>query len=297
MRVSSTLAVVLGVMPVVCWAQSRPAAQHTTLSPSQLVREVAYNELHDHDRHGYWRYTIERHEQQETRVEDQIETADGPVAKLVKSNGVPLDSARQQAEQARLDHLLSSPLERAHSRQEHEEDEKRITRILTVCPDAFVFDMVGEEGAYHHLRFHPNPAFAVHSMESKVFHAMRGDLWIDARTKRLARVEGVLQSNVDFGFGILGRLNKGGWFRLQRTQVSATEWKTQTLEVHMNGSAMLLKNIARETSEVRAGFTQVGSNIDLAKGIDLLRTESSAMLAAPVVTSGGGRLRHVQSRH
>src|ERR1019366_598834 len=183
MRVSSTLAVVLGVMPVVCWAQSRPAAQHTTLSPSQLVREVAYNELHDHDRHGYWRYTIERHEQQETRVEDQIETADGPVAKLVKSNGVPLDSARQQAEQARLDHLLSSPLERAHSRQEHEEDEKRITRILTVCPDAFVFDMVGEEGAYHHLRFHPNPAFAVHSMESKVFHAMRGDLWIDARTK------------------------------------------------------------------------------------------------------------------
>lgn len=297
MRWSSTLAVVLGMMPAVCWAQARPAApQSATPSPSQLVREVAYNELHDHDRHGYWRYSVERREQQQTRVEDQIETADGPVAKLVKSNGFPLDAAHQQAEQERLEHLLSSPLEQAHSRQEHEEDERRITRVLTVFPDAFLFDLVADEGVYHHLRFHPNPTFAAHSIELKILHAMSGDLWIDIRSKRMARVEGSLQSNVDFGFGVLGRLNRGGWFRLQRTQVRATEWKTQALEVHINGSAMLLKNIARETSEVRGGFIEVGSNIGLAKGIDLLRTESSAMLAGPAA-SGGGGLHSIENRH
>jgi len=29
------------------------------MPPAQLVREVVYNELHDHDQHGYWRYWIE----------------------------------------------------------------------------------------------------------------------------------------------------------------------------------------------------------------------------------------------
>jgi hypothetical protein len=32
----------------------------------QLAREVVYNELHDHDRHGHWRYWIEHQVQQET---------------------------------------------------------------------------------------------------------------------------------------------------------------------------------------------------------------------------------------
>ncbi len=38
---------------------------------------------------------------------------------------------------------------------------------------------------------------------------MSGDLWVNIRTKRLARLDGHLEENVDFGFGILGRLRKG----------------------------------------------------------------------------------------
>ena len=37
-------------------------------TPAQLVRDVAYNELHDHQRHGYWRYWIEKHAQQQAKV-------------------------------------------------------------------------------------------------------------------------------------------------------------------------------------------------------------------------------------
>ena len=56
---------------------------------------------------------------------------------------------------------------------------------------------------------------------------MGGTIWIDARSTRLVRLEGRIQENVDFGFGILGRLYQGGWFRLQRVQVSPTDWKTE----------------------------------------------------------------------
>ena len=57
---------------------------------------------------------------------------------------------------------------------------------------------------------------------------------------------------------------------MQRTRVSATDWKTERLEVHMSGRAVLFKTIARETVELRSGFTAVPAGIDLAQGVWLL---------------------------
>src|SRR6478672_7251180 len=105
-RTSIACAIVL--LPVICCGQSRPS-----IPTDQLVREVVYNELHDHNAHGFWRYSIEQKVEDETRLVEQIETTDGPVARLLRSNGLPLDSARQEAEKARLDRLVSSPSEQA----------------------------------------------------------------------------------------------------------------------------------------------------------------------------------------
>jgi hypothetical protein len=104
---------------------------------------------------------------------------------------------------------------------------------------------------------------------------MSGTLWVDTRYKRMARLDGRLQENVSFGFGILGRLYKGGWFQLQRTRVSATEWKTERFEVHMNGRAIVFKAISRETSEVRGGFIPVPAGMNLLQGMTLLQQASS----------------------
>jgi len=240
------------------------------MPPAQLVREVVYNELHDHQRHGYWRYWIEHRTQKETHLDEQIETADGPITRTALNNGLPLNPEARQIEQARLYRLLTSPSEQARHRQEYTDDEKRIGRIVALLPDAFLYEYAGEENGCHRLRFRPNPDYPAHSIEARIFHAMSGELWVDARHKRMARLDGHLVENVDFGYGILGRLYKGGWFRLERTQVSATDWKTKQLEVHMNGRAMLFKTIARETSEVRGGFAPVPAAMSLSQGLTLI---------------------------
>jgi hypothetical protein len=246
----------------------------------QLVREVVYNELNDHQGHGYWRYWIERHTPRETRLEDQVETAEGPVTRLARTNGLPLSPDGQQQEEARLQHLLTSPAEQARHLQEYQEDEKRIGRILALLPDAFLYEYAGEENGCYKLSFHPNPNYPAHSIEARIFHAMSGSLWVDARYKRLARLDGHVAENLDFGYGILGRLYKGGWFQLQRTQVSATDWKTERLEVHMCGRALLVKSFARDTSESRGGFTPVPANMNLSQGMALL--EQTVAQAQPV---------------
>ena len=275
--------VAVGILAVTQWAFYAHAQQFQQSVPAgQLVREVVYNELHDHQGHGYWRYWIEQRMPKETRLKVQVETAEGPVTWLSKSNGRPLSAKGQQEEQARLEHLLSSPAEQARHRQEYAEDEKRIGRIVALLPDVFLFEYAGEENGCHRLRFRPNPDYSARSIEARIFHAMSGDLWISARYMRLARLDGHLVQNVDFGYGILGRLYKGGWFRLERTQVSATDWKTERLEVHMSGRAVLFKTIAHETSEARGGFIPVPAGMNLAQGMMLLEeSETRAAIMAP----------------
>jgi len=273
---------VRAVIFAVAQAAASAAAQQTTPPPSQLVREVVYNELHDHDRHGYWRYWIQRRSPKETRLEEQVETVDGPVTRLALSNGHTLDAVGRQQEKARIDHLLASPDEQARKRQDYADDEKRIGRILALLPDAFLYENLGEENGCVRLRFRPNPDYPAHSIEARIFHAMSGELWINARSKRLARLDGHLIENVDFGYGLLGRLYQGGWFRLERTQASATDWKTARLEIHMNGRALLLKSIARETSEERGGFAPVPAGMNLSQGLALLeQSTNSGTLVTP----------------
>ena len=63
---------------------------------AQLVREVVYNELNDHQTHGYWRYWIERQAEGESRIEEQVETAEGPVSRLNQANGQPISNQRRR---------------------------------------------------------------------------------------------------------------------------------------------------------------------------------------------------------
>ena len=240
------------------------------ISVSQLVRETVYNELQEHERQDSWRYWIESNTQKNQRTEEQVETADGPVTRLLESDGSALTPAAEKREQARLNHLLHSPLEQALLRQKYIDSEARIGRILGLLPDAFLFEDAGEGSGCHRLRFRPSPNYVPHSIEARILHAMSGELCIDTRFKRLVRLDGHLDDDVELGFGILGRLYKGGWCRLKRIQVSPADWETEQIEVHLSGRAMLLKGIDYETSEVRGGFIPVPPRISFAEGILLL---------------------------
>jgi hypothetical protein len=112
---------------------------------------------------------------------------------------------------------------------------------------------------------------------------MGGELWVNSRFKRRARLDGHLLENIDFAFGMLGRVNKGGTFRLDRTQVGFTDWKTERLDVHMRGRAMLFKAIAHESSELRGGFMPVPTGLNLAQGMVLLEQGETTVLPASLV--------------
>ena len=68
---------------------------------------------------------------------------------------------------------------------------------------------------------------------------------------RLCVLQGRLDHPVTFGFGLIGKVDQGGSFRLERAPVNATEWKSRKISVHMGGRILMMKSLAKEQETVR----------------------------------------------
>jgi hypothetical protein len=121
-----------------------------------------------------------------------------------------------------------------------------------------------------HFRFEPNPNFQPDSHEAAVFKSMSGQMWISAQEKRLVRIEGTLFKEVNFGWGILGHLDKGGHFTVAQGRIGPGRWEVTEMDVQFTGRALLFKNISTREYEKYSGFRLVGQSLSLAQGIDLL---------------------------
>ena len=236
----------------------------------QLVQDVAYNEVRDRQTQSCWIYRVERTVDGQTRSEEQVESADGPVFRLHSIDGKPLNEGQVRQEDARLAHLLSDPAEQRKAAQLRERDEERLVRLTALLPRAFVYEFNGQDGDQIHLKFSPNPDFSPPTYEARAFADLAGTLVIDAKQKRLIRLQGQLIHEVDFGLGLLGRIEKGGTFEIERTPVSSTHWKTSRVSIHVSGHIILFKSINKQQDEKRSDFRPLQDGLTLKQAETLL---------------------------
>ena len=118
-------------------------AQDTATSLQHLIKDVAYNEERDRQRDSFWSYGIDQKIGDKSYTKWQVETKDGPIFRILEENGKPLTDAESRREQARLDHLLYSPNALARNREDHEQDEERMLRLIKLMPDAFLYEQDG----------------------------------------------------------------------------------------------------------------------------------------------------------
>jgi hypothetical protein len=242
----------------------RPAAD--------LIKDVVANELTDRAEQSNWIYRVTRVVEQQTLSEFEVETKDGPVHLLVAINDVPLASAQRKQETARLEQLAVDPRQQLAVKKQYDTDERRLENLMRLLPSAFLYQYAGWDRSYVRLNFRPDPAFVAPTQESKAFQSMAGTILIDPEQKRLVQLSGRLIENVDFGFGILGRLAKGGTFKLERTQVSSSHWKTHLVDIHVDGRMLLFKTINKQQHETRSDFEPAPKDLDVRQAEALLRS-------------------------
>ncbi|MFZ0745463.1 MAG: hypothetical protein WAM85_13715 [Terracidiphilus sp.] len=225
------------------------------------------------------RYRLHKSNPHLSSTKDIFETRDGAIARLIEINGHPLSQIDERKEQARLQGLLNDPGLQKHRKQAEDQDTARAMKVLRALPVAFLYKFAGtgesSAGPVQKFDFWPNSAFNPPDMETQVLTAMTGQIWIDASQERIVRLEGHLQHDVDFGWGILGRLNKGGWIVIEQAEVGAHQWRIVRFQMEMSGR-VLLKNKTFDTEEEESQFEPLPVGMGYVQAIQMLRDDSGA---------------------
>ncbi|MGH9606506.1 MAG: hypothetical protein ACRD3N_12510 [Terracidiphilus sp.] len=259
-------------------AQVDQAQVQTTLSPAAaqgLLDRALANELRAAQSPGRLeRYRLRKSTPRLTTTKEIVETSNGDVALLLSVNGQPLSAVQKQQEQARLDDLLANPGRQRHRQQSEDADSARALKVLGALPNAFIYSYAGPApsplGTIEKFTFKPNPDFDPPDLETQILTAMTGQIWIDPAAERVTHIEGRLEHDIAVGWGILGRLNKGGWISIDQADVGEGRWRMVHLQMAMT-ARVLFRTRTFDAVEEEGRFEPVPAGMDYREAIEILR--------------------------
>jgi len=267
-----------GAAPLAAQEESTFAAD-----PVALVRRAAANELRAVDDRiaqgpAPVRYVFFKQDEKGSTVKEVVQTRDGSVSRLISINGKPLTAEQQNLEAARLQRLLDQPDLQQRRKKREKEDAERAKKIMHVMPDAFLYTYAGivpgPNGPAVRLSFKPKPGFDPPDQETRVAVGIQGELWIDQTQERMVRLDAHLFQDVDFGWGILGRLYKGGSIRIENADVGNHNWQLQRMKLDLSGKALMVKMLTFRITETGTDYELVPRELSYKDGIRLLQSKA-----------------------
>lgn len=146
--------------------------------------------------------------------------------------------------------------------------------MMTAFPSAFVFEPRGEEAGLLKFGFRPNRSFSPKDRETQVYRGMQGTVWVEPKQERLTRIEGTLTKDVPFGWGIFGRLYKGGRYLLEQKQVKRGVWRISTLDLELKMRVFLdTSHLSRREHDT--SFKPTPSDLTYKEALQVLLKEST----------------------
>jgi hypothetical protein len=249
----------------ICWLSIFPPLYGETAK--ELIATACHNELHQREQNALWESHVQRRTAGHICFEKEIETVDGSIHRLLSVDGHEPSPSDRKQDDDRLRELMQNPKARLALKENRDADEKTLYNLLRVLPEAFLFEDQGNQQSMEKLAFRPNPTFNANNYEERGLHAMSGMMLIDLQEKRLARFSGTLTKQVDFGFGLIGHLNKGGTIQVSRFRLSLGLWKTNFFRIDLDGRFVLFKTISKQREETRCDFRPIASNTSLEQAL------------------------------
>ncbi len=237
-----------------------------------LVRKVVANELKQEelDKSRYM-FKLKKVTPKVTRVQQIVQTNQGSIARTLLIDGKPPADDVRKAEEEKIQKLIGDLDEQKRRQKREKEDENRAQIMVRALPNAFFYQEIRRDGDTLKLRFRPDPSYEPQSREESIYTGMAGELWLNIPQERLRKIDAHLFHDVDFGWGILGRLYKGGSFMVEQEQVDASHWDTTVLKLDLRGKALLVKSLVYDEQEFENDFHRLPDHISLAEGADILK--------------------------
>jgi hypothetical protein len=279
----------LYVLLIVSLGAHRMACAQSDTPPTQLIRLAVQNELAaDRGTGENFMFCDHKQTQHGSETKALVETHIATAGLVVARNGQPLAPAEARAEQGREQRFVTSSSELQAKVHREQEDRDHTIQIMKAFPDAFLYEPAGTQAGTDdvgklgdelvRLNFHPNPKYVPPSRVEQVLAGLQGYVLVDAKQHRIAKIDGTLFRDVEFGWGILGKLYQGGRFLVEQADVGDGQWEITHMRLSFQGRVLLIKKLAIESDEVFTGFRQVPSAISFAEGLKILETDSPCTL-------------------
>ena len=247
-------------------------------NPKEFVKHAVQTELTaDRDDHSHWLFYETDRTPNHWVKQWVAQTSQGSLRRVLEENGRPLPPSAQRS---RMENFIQNPQAQAKQRKSGQHDDKQAEEMLRLLPDAFVWSTTGSRDDQTILHFSPDPNFQAPDWETRVFAAMEGDMIVDTHQLRIVSLKGRLIRDVKFGWGLFGDLKAGGTFDAERRETGKSIWQITETHVHIQGNALLFKDISQEEDDEKSRFVPLPAQISLHQAeVDLMnqRTELAAV--------------------
>ncbi len=272
---------ILALIPAIILALFTPALafRSDSVEPSvkanDLLRQAVENEkIGSDDEYYAWMDRLQKPRGSVTKL--MVKIPEGILARTLAINDKPLNTVERQQDDERVNRLVD-PQKMRDKANKQREDQQHIERILRALPDAFNCEYASAAHGDHNHRLEcsPNPAFSAPNYESQVLQGMKAVILIDREEKRISRIEGTLFRDVTFGWGFIGKLNRGGHIEITQAKVSGKHWGMTRMQLVFEGRVIIVKPLRIEETETSWDYRSV-PKMSVSQALEFMRTTNPA---------------------
>ena len=86
---------------------------------------------------------------------------------------------------------------------------------------------------------------------------------VDTEQHRITSLKGKLIQDVKILGGLLGSLDAGGTFDVERRETGENVWQITETHVHISGHALIFHTISEQEDDVKSDFKPLPSNVTM----------------------------------
>jgi hypothetical protein len=120
------------------------------------------------------------------------------------------------------------------------------------------------------IDYAPNPSFKPPTTTSEALQGLKGRVWVDARTRRVVRMEGTIFQPINMGWGVLAHIYPGGKLILEQANITGERWIFTHFTEEASVRALLLKTLNVKNSIDAEQFRIVPESMTYKDAIRLL---------------------------
>ena len=229
-------------------ASRNAAAQSTSETPEHLIADATRFQLqYVQHKLSPLSYEVRRKDGKEDETRLLIESADGPVGRLVQRNRQPLTTEEDGKEQGRLRSLDAADM--AHKRKGEREGEKFATELITAMPEAMLYSFTPGQPQLAISRpqfvldFTANPAYHPSTTSQGLLSGLQGRLWIDREDHHVVRMEVHVVHDLNLAWGLLAKVYRGGTIDYDQRPVAPGQYAYSHIAVDVTLRELMVKTV------------------------------------------------------